>query len=121
MSNGEEVNVNGGDIWGAIDLASWRETPHKKADVASEQVVKDGTAVFYIRPDGNDHRILEVKVPSLAFFFDPETKERNIVVVIQGERVGDEELIGFRYLNGGNGICTVSELEFVDESDLLPK
>jgi hypothetical protein len=94
-------------LWGEINSKSWKQTPHIKNKVATEQDVKDGVAAFYIDKSPEDHEPLNIQIPALAYQKDDENI---LVVIIQGEKVNNEEVIGFRYIDGGNGICMLSEL-----------
>lgn len=116
MANNIDFEGDLNSLWGPIDLVVWRETPHKKDSVATEHDVEDGLAVFYINPEGKEHSVLDIKIPCLAYQIDEATNQRNIVIVIQGERIGEEEIVGVRYLSGGNGICALSELQILPDT-----
>jgi hypothetical protein len=85
-----------------------------KNRIATEEDVKLGRAVFYI-DEGDEivHQPLNIQIPSLANHTDKETGEKNLVVVIQAERTDEQEVVGLRYFEGGNGVCLLFELEFV--------
>ena len=38
-------------------------------------------------------------------------------MIIQSEQLGAKHTIGYRPLSGGNGICTIAEVELLEESD----
>lgn len=99
--------------WGQIDLANWLVTPFISNRIALEQDVIDGLAVFFIQEPINKHYPINIPLPSLAYQIDPDTQEKELVIVIQAENVDEEEIVGVRYLEGGNGICALVELEFV--------
>lgn len=100
--------------WGQLDLTNWSDTPFISDRIAAEQDVIDGCAVFYIQDSVEKHCSLNITLPSLAYQVDPDTNKKTLAVVIQAENVDGEEVVGVRYLEGGNGICKLSELEFVD-------
>ncbi|RRO25529.1 hypothetical protein [Flavobacteriaceae bacterium 14752] len=97
-----------------IDLKNWIETPHVSGRLATEEDVKNGSATFLVDDKSEEHKALNIKIPSLAYHFDQETNEKKPVVVIQGEKVGDQKVIGIKYLDGTDGVCLLFELEFVD-------
>ena len=115
MEIDQDLNTNGNNLWGPIELADWHQTPHIRNQIATEQDVKDGRAVFYIDTEGKDHQTLDIKIPSVAYQIDNDTKERTLVIVIQGEKADEEEIVGVRYLEGGNGVCMLSELDFSED------
>lgn len=110
--------MNEDALWEVINLSNWKQTPHIKNKIATEQDVIEGRAVFYIN-EGQEHQVLDVQIPALAYQIDEESNSKVLVIVIQAEKVDDTELAGVRYLEGGNGICTWSELEFVHDSTPL--
>ena len=97
-----------------IELNNWSEIPHVSGRLATEEDVKNGNATFLIDGKGKEHKALKIKIPSLAYHINQETKEKTPVVVIQGEKVGDQKVIGIKYLDGTDGVCLLFELEFVD-------
>ncbi|WP_162055651.1 hypothetical protein [Pontibacter pamirensis] len=75
--------------------------------------------MFFIESEGTGihHAPLAIEAPALAYHVDRDTGERRLVVVIQGEQVDEREVAGVRYPGGGNGLCTLQELEFVREEN----
>ena len=93
---------------------NWQQTPHIKGKVANENDVKERRAIFTIDPKKGVLTPLNIKIPSLAYHIDQETKERILVVVIQAEQCGDKKVAGIRYSDGSEGACLLYELEFLD-------
>ena len=104
-----------------IDLKNWTDTPHLKGRLATESDVKSGAATFIIDGQGQEHRPLDIKIPALAFQIGVDTKEKTAVVVIQGEQIGEQQIVGIKYLDGSDGVCTLSELQFVESPDEFKK
>jgi hypothetical protein len=108
-------SVQPGGTWGPVDLARWREVPHMAGSVAGEQDVIDGRAVFYIQAPADIH-VASLHLPALALLrLDGEDEQP--VVVIQAEILDGATTAGVRLLGGGNAVCTLDELEFIDEDD----
>lgn len=101
------------ELWAPIGLDNWQQVLHIKNKIATEEDVIEGRAVFYIAPNNSPHEPLNISIPSIAYYFDEETNERKMVVIIQAEKANDQELVGIRYLDGGNGICLLKELEVI--------
>jgi hypothetical protein len=109
------TNANSDDLWGPIKFDNWEETNFIKGKTATEEDVKSGNAVFYIEKEEHvDQQPLDIQIPSLAYQLDEETGEKKLVVIIQAEKAGDQELVGIRYFEGGNGVCMSHELEFIE-------
>jgi hypothetical protein len=99
------------NLWGAVDLQNWKQTPHIKNKIATEQDVIDGRAVFFIENCDEEHKPLNINLPSIAFQIDEESNSKELVVIVQAEKVGEDEFVGVRYIEGGNGVCRLSEVE----------
>jgi hypothetical protein len=99
--------------FGPIELSDWKKVPFTKGRLATKEDIDLGKAIFQIEGNGEEHIPLEIEIPSLAYHIDQDTNEKTKVVVIQGEQVGTEKVVGIRYLNGGDGVCLLFELEFI--------
>ena len=83
--------------------------------LATQRDVDDGRAVFVSEGIAQVH---EVSLPAPAIVTEEEIGEPTPVIVIQAEELDDEVVaIGYRFLDGGNGICTLAEVAFLREPD----
>ena len=106
------------ELWGEIDIQHWRDIPHISGRVASEEDVEAGRAVFYLgNPDEIGVQSYDVSLPPCAIFTDEESGEDIPVIIIQAEQAEDMINVGYRFLDGGNGMCTLPEIELLDEPD----
>ena len=95
------------DHWGAIDPESWNTVPNVSGRVATESDVAAGAAVFYV--DGQSEPA-DYVIPSRAYQ-SLDSGAKVPVVVVQAELTNESKLIlGVRYLDGGNGVCTHEEI-----------
>jgi hypothetical protein len=97
------------NLWGSVEASRWREVPFISARVATEEDVASGAAVFYIQGESEPESIT---LPACAIqkLEDGSTEQ---VIVIQAEKTPHGVYLGVRPLVGGNGICTIEEVEFV--------
>ncbi|HET7626115.1 MAG TPA: hypothetical protein VFM25_12700 [Verrucomicrobiae bacterium] len=103
------------DLWGPINADHWQETPCIRGRVAMEQDVKDGRAVFYIQNAEETGVVpVDIGLPHCATF--TEDGQSIPVVIIQSEQA-DVHTVGYRPLRGGNGICTINEVELLERPD----
>ena len=107
------------DLWGPIDIRTWRSVPHIAGRCAAEADVKAGRAVFYCKPvETATPEPVSLPLPACALQRIEGTVDPVPVIVIQLERVRDDVVMaGVRYLGGGNGICMFNELIVLDEPD----
>ena len=106
------------EIWGPIERHLWRQVPCMTGRLATEDDVKAGRAVFYL---GNPEEVpawpAEIELPAPALLRDDDSGTLTPVVVIQAEESEIRCTVGIRFLTGGNGLCLLEELEFIDEDD----
>jgi len=105
------------NLWGEIDVRLWRETPHLSGRLADEDDVKAGRAVFYFdRPDVTV-RPIDLDLPRCGLLRDDRGNITPVVAVQAESHPPGKVLVGYRLLTGGNGICTIDELELLDRPD----
>jgi len=107
------------ELWGPIDVRTWRATPHLADRAATEVDVKAGRAVFY-SPNGpqyisNTPHVMPLPTPAILRTKGDPTPVP--VIIIQAEKGPNGVIVGYRPLGGGNGICTLDELELLHEPD----
>lgn len=99
-------------MWEAIDIKDWKDVPCLSGEIATEDDVLNGKAVFFI-PSGSE--VYDVELPLCAIHKDLKTGERTPCIAIQIELADNGVFIGVRYLTGGNGIGSVDEFELFTE------
>jgi hypothetical protein len=102
-----------------MDLEDWQLVPCVSGRVATEEDVHEGRASFYSPNTGEyvGNRVFQMSLPRLAIWKDEETASEVPVVVIQAEQAPEYVVVGFRLLDGSYGVCSLNELELVDELD----
>jgi hypothetical protein len=107
------------ELWGPVDVREWRKVPHVAGRLATESDVKIGRAVFYspVGPQYAANRPHVMPLPLPAILRTPEDPIPVPVIVIQAEQGPQAVLAGYRPITGGNGVCTLEELELLDEPD----
>ena len=115
---GEKKNSIKLNLWKAIDIKSWNKTPAINDRVATEDDVKNGLAVYFIENSDAEHKVYKAQLPKLAYLIDSQTKKEELVVVIQIENTSKGTTVGYRKLDGGNGICSIEELKFLDDQSI---
>ncbi|MCK8044298.1 hypothetical protein MSG37_05340 [Shewanella sp. 1CM18E] len=98
-------------MWESFKAEEWESLPYISGRVATEQDVESGIAVFYI-PD--ESVACDAVLPTCVIQIDEETNERIPAVAIQAEQAGELVYLGLRYLDGGNGMCELDEVELLE-------
>jgi len=85
---------------------------------ATQQDVRDGNAVFVAEVGGKViGQPLPIDIPQYALHVDGDTQQRTRVIVVQAERAGGIEMVGFRNIaTGGDGVGTRPEFELLGRS-----
>ena len=96
-----------------LDINNWNKVPFLKGNIATKKDVDLGRAIFEINSKGQEHLALEIEIPALAYYNDEETNKKTKVIVIQAEQVNKQKVVGLRYFDGSEGVCMLSELEFI--------
>ncbi len=96
-----------------IDMKNWRATPAVERRTATDRDVNEGRAVFAVGGEP-----VEIDLPSCAIVREEEVGEPTPVIVIQAERLEDGTVaIGYRFIDGGTGIASLDDVEFLSEPD----
>lgn len=97
---------------GKIDIINWDKTPCISGRIATEEDIENGIAVFMI-PEGSIPCATDL--PICAIQTDEESGEGTPVIIIQAEQINNSITLGVRYLDGGNGVCTLDEVELLEK------
>jgi len=96
-----------------IDMKRWRATPAVQGRTATDADVNEGRAVFAVGGEP-----VEIDLPACAIVREEEVGEPTPVIVIQVERLEDGTIaVGYRAVDGGTGIATFDDVEFLSEPD----
>ena len=94
-------------------MKRWRATPAIEGRAASDADVSAGRAVFAVGGEP-----VELDLPACAIVSEEHVGEPTPVIVIQAERLEDGTVaIGYRFVDGGTGIATLEDVEFLSEPD----
>lgn len=97
------------NLWGPVAADQWRATPCISGCAATEADVQAGRAAFFVPGDS-----LPAAVPLPCCARQSlEGGGTQRVVVIQAEVAPYGIVVGVRPLEGGNGVCTLDELELL--------
>lgn len=109
-------NLNG---FPAVDILNWGSVPVVNGRMATKEETQNGTSLIFV--DAKKYpatKPLDMKMPKLARFYNESSRKRELVIVIQALNISNDSVVGFRYLNGGNGSARLDEVQFLSESDI---
>lgn len=97
-----------------VDLVDWQNVPVITDRLPNEEDVRSEASLILV--DTNKHpeaRPLAIKLPSLAEYYCEHTRRKELVIIIQAIHVGSDSIVGFRFLNGGNGSAHLNEVSLL--------
>ncbi|MEQ8624606.1 MAG: hypothetical protein RJQ00_07130 [Vicingaceae bacterium] len=109
-------NLNG---FPAVDFEDWENVPVVNGRLATKKETQSGTALIYIDPKKYPNaKTLDITMPKLAKFYCVQSKREELIIVIQALKIQKDSIVGFRYINGGNGSARLSEVRFLTDNEL---
>jgi hypothetical protein len=108
------------NLWGLIDLKKWKSTPCINGVIATEKDIQNGKAVFQIgSADNVEPYDLDLPKCGILYEEDNNHETQTPIIIIQAENADGTIYIGYRNIEGGNGVCSGSEVELLDEPNNL--
>jgi len=103
----------------AVDINKWKSVPVVNGRLPTKEETQNGTSLIFVDAKKYpDAKALNTKLPKLARFYSTNTKKKELVVVIQTLSILKDSIVGFRYLNGGNGSAQLNEVEFLSDIEI---
>ena len=109
-------NLNG---FPAVDLKKWKSVPTVSGRLPTKEETQNGTSLIYVDREKYPSVVpLDITLPKLATFYCVQSKREEHIIVIQAIKVGRDSIVGFRYLNGGNGSAKLNEVDFLADAEI---
>lgn len=109
-------NLNG---FPAVNLKDWKSVPVVSGRMPTKEETQKGASLIFVdSTEFPNASALKINLPQLAIYQSPYTKREEIIIVIQALVVGSDSILGFRYLNGGNGSARINEVSFIKENEI---
>jgi len=109
-------NLNG---FPPVDIEKWKQVPVVKNRLPNKEETQNGTSLMYIDSlEYPNAKPLDIELPKLAQYYNQSSKKNELIIVIQAIKVLNDSIVGFRYLNGGNGSAWLTEVNFLNQEDI---
>lgn len=103
----------------AVDMADWKNVPVVNGRMPTQEEAQNGSSLIYVDAvEYPDAKPLNMKMPKLATFYNESARREDLIIVIQAIKVGSDSIVGFRYLNGGNGTARVNQVKFLSDTEI---
>ncbi len=109
-------NLNG---FPAVDISNWKSVPVVNGRLATREETQNGTSLIFVDLEQYpEAKPLDIEMPKLARFYNAHSKKEELVIVIQAINVSNDSVVGFRYLNGGNGSANFSAVRILSDEEI---
>lgn len=109
-------NLNG---FPAVDISNWENVPVVNGRMATKEETHNGSSLIYVDASKYPNaKALDITTPKLASFYNKYSNREDLIIVIQAINVDNDSIVGFRYLNGGNGSARLSEVRFLSDNEI---
>jgi hypothetical protein len=109
-------NLNG---FPAVDINDWQNVPVVSGRMPTKEETQSEASLIYVDPEKYPNaKALDMKLPRLAIFYNENADREDLVIVIQAINVTNDSIVGFRYLNGGNGSSRLDEVRFLEDHEI---
>jgi len=101
-----------------VNIANLAGVPVVNGRMPTQEETRNGTSLMYFDPaEYPTAKPMNIQLPKLARYQSPHTKQLELVIVIQAVIVDTDTVVGFRYVDGGNGTSWFSEVEFLTDRE----
>jgi len=108
-------NLNG---FPAVDLADWKDVPVVNGRLCTKEESQNGTSLIFVdTAEYPNAKPLDIKMPQLASIFNHSSQREETIIILQAVNIQNDSIVGFRYLNGGNGSARLDEIKIINENE----
>ena len=102
-----------------VDIADWKNVPVVNDRLPTELETRNGSSLILVDSEKYpDAHALKIQLPILARFYNQSANRMDLVIIIQAIYVDSDSIVGFRYLNGGNGSARLNEVHFLSDEEI---
>lgn len=102
-----------------VNVVELPSVPVVNGRMPTKEETSNGTSLMYFDPaEYPTAKPVDITLPKLAYYYSPQTRQTELVIVIQAVIVDTDTVAGFRYLNGGNGTSWYNEVNFLSDSEV---
>jgi hypothetical protein len=109
-------NLNG---FPPVSVSEYASVPSINGRMPTQEETRNGSSLMYFDPaEYPTAKPLDMIMPQLANYYSNITNQNELVIVIQAVAVDADTVVGFRYLNGGNGTSWFNEVDFLSSDEI---
>lgn len=109
-------NLNG---FPPVDIANWKNVPVVNGRMPTKEETQNGTSLIFVDLEKYPNaKPLGITMPKLASIFNHSSNREELIIVIQAVNIDNDSIVGFRYLNGGNGSGRLNDVKFITYKEI---
>jgi hypothetical protein len=109
-------NLNGFPV---VDFSDWADVPVVNGRMATQEDTRNGSSLMFIdMAKYPDAKPMDITTPKLARYYNEYSQNDELIIVIQAVTVENDSVVGFRYINGGNGSARFHEVDFLTDPEV---
>lgn len=102
-----------------VNSSDWKNVPVINGRLATKEETQTEAALIFVDTEKYpEAKPLDMMMPKLATLFNYSTNREEYIVLIQALNIDHDSIVGFRYLNGGNGSARLSEVKLISDSEI---
>ncbi len=103
----------------AVNIKEWSSITVIKDRLPTKEETQDGRSLIYI--DSNEYpnsKPFDIGNPRLAKIYCQQTRREETIIIIQSILIENDTIVGFRYLNGGNGSAKFNHVTLLSNQEI---
>lgn len=102
----------------AVNLADWNKVPVVEGRLPTEEEARGEASLILVDTEKYPNaKALNTPLPQLAKYHNPYTNREDVIIIIQAIKIQEDSIVGFRFLNGGNGSARLNEVQFITQEN----
>lgn len=101
-----------------VNIKNWENVPVVNGRLPTREEVQSEASLIHIDTEKYPNaKALDITMPKLASVYNTYSKRNDLIIVIQAVQVNNDSIVGYRFLNGGNGSAWLSEVTFLSDEE----
>lgn len=103
----------------AVNIADWKNVPVINGRMPTKEETQSPASLIYVDPaEYPQAKVIGMTLPKLATFNNPNSGREDLIIVIQAFTIDADSIVGFRFLNGGNGTALISDIHILTDEEI---
>lgn len=102
-----------------VDISNWENVPIIDRRLPTEEEAQSEASLIFV--DTKKYptaQAMDIDLPRLARVNNRYSNREDLIIVIQAFEIESDQIVGYRFLNGGNGSARLNEIEFLSDDEI---